>query len=282
MKSSPASQPSTPLLTRRPAAEIRAAAAALSAPDLSREERVHRARRRLKAARSFLRVLRPVLDREGYRFLTEELRAAKDVLSYARDADVAALTAANLATRAVRRSGDSRSAARAVMPLAALRDRLVERAEDAHADTIPPEEVAGALVLLAKEAEQITEGLALSATPILKATTRAARAARKARRRADRTLRDQDLHDWRKAVKHQAVLAGLVGPTELAEQLDQLGDILGADHDLAMLAAVLHNEKHLISGKPGRRAVKRFLERRRARLQHQAFRLGRRVEHGIR
>lgn len=278
MKSSPASAPSTPLLTRRPAAEIRAAAAALSAPDLSREERVHRARRRLKSARSFLRVLRSVIDRDGYRYLIEELRAAKDVLSYARDADVAAATAADLAARAVRRSGHSRSAARAVMPLAALRDRLVVRAEDAHAETIPPEEVAVALVLLAREAERITDGLALPAAPILKATEKAARAVRRARRRAARTGRDRDLHDWRKAVKHQAVLAGLVGPAELAEQLDHLGDLLGTDHDLAMLDAVLRSEKHLTGGRRPRLAVRTFLGGRRARLQHRAFRLGRRVE----
>ncbi|MGH2341748.1 CHAD domain-containing protein [Segnochrobactraceae bacterium EtOH-i3] len=279
MKSRPATTPSTPLLVRRPAAEIRAAAAALSAPDLTREECVHRARRRLKAARSFLRVLRPVIDRAGYRFLIEELRAAKEVLSYARDADVAAATAADLAARAVRRSGHSSAAARAVMPLAALRDRLVVRAEEAHEETIPPEEVAAALVLLAREAERVTEGLALPAAPILKATRKAARAVRKARRRAARTGRDRDLHAWRKAVKHQAVLAGLVGPAELAEQLDHLGDLLGVDHDLAMLDGVLRSEKHLTQGKRPRRAVRAFLAGRRGRLQHRAFRLGRRVEH---
>jgi hypothetical protein len=61
-------------------------------------------------------------------------------------------------------------------------------------------------------------------------------------RDADRTRATADLHRWRKAVKHlwhlismaEAIVPRRLG--RLADPLDRLAEILGLDHDHAMLA----------------------------------------------
>src|SRR5690606_38620697 len=57
--------------------------------------RIHRARQRLKRARSLLRVLRPALGRPAER-LKDGLAGSARMLSGARDADAAAASARNL------------------------------------------------------------------------------------------------------------------------------------------------------------------------------------------
>ena len=59
-----------------------------------------------------------------------------------------------------------------------------------------------------------------------------------------------DLHDWRKRVKdlwyHERLLAPTCGPTVRghAKELDRLSDLLGDDHDLALLRHELTRRAH--------------------------------------
>jgi hypothetical protein len=100
-------------------------------------------------------------------------------------------------------------------------------------------------------------------------------------RRAFRAATDEPsteaLHEWRKRVKdrlHAARLFAERWPERRARdepRLDRLGDLLGRDHDYAVLAERLPER----SG-PARRLACR-LERKRATLRRRAFKLGARL-----
>ena len=83
--------------------DVAGAREALSGNDASAEERVHRARQRLKRARSLLLVLKPVIGDEAAD-LREALADAARLLAGARDADAAVASARGL--RALVPAGD--------------------------------------------------------------------------------------------------------------------------------------------------------------------------------
>ena len=93
--------------------------------------------------------------------------------------------------------------------------------------------------------------------------------------------RAKDLHAWRKRVKdlwyHERLLAPPCGRTVRghAKELDRLSDLLGDDHDLAVLRQELTDGHG--SGPADVDAVFALLDHRRDELQTQAFALGDRV-----
>jgi CHAD domain-containing protein len=195
-----------------------------------REERIHRARQRLKRARSVLAVLKPALGSSSGEF-KRMLSDAGRLLAGARDADVAAATARGL--RAVVADGD------------AGLDRVVadldQKAEEAHRHTTPVKAVVERLAAVEDKLAGVAadvDGEALLA----RALARFYEEGRKAMRQARSSLATPDLHTWRKAVKHLWHLVRLARkrlPDKIAGMagvLARLGDVLGLDHDHAVLA----------------------------------------------
>lgn len=93
---------------------------------------------------------------------------------------------------------------------------------------------------------------------------------------------DEHLHVWRKQVKYlwyqlqilQPLWPQLIG--ELADQTHKLGDLLGDDHDLAVLRQKIVAKESAVDP-AGRDALLALLDRRRRRLQNKAFILGDRI-----
>lgn len=90
-----------------------------------------------------------------------------------------------------------------------------------------------------------------------------------------------DLHEWRKRVKYlrfqmetlTPIQPGLIGT--LAEELDRLGETLGADHDLAVLAATVERHPDACFDDRQRHLLYSLIDADRSLLQIQARRLGR-------
>lgn len=88
----------------------------------------------------------------------------------------------------------------------------------------------------------------------------------------------ESLHEWRKRVKYLWYHSRLLQPlwpapmTAWQKELDRLGELLGDDHDLAVLAAVLRRE-----GGPAGQELLASVSRRRHELQDEARVLGMRV-----
>ena len=88
-------------------------------------------------------------------------------------------------------------------------------------------------------------------------------------------------HEWRKRVKDLRYGAEILGLRPLAHRADELGEVLGEEHDLAVLAALLPPPGRApFKGKRGKRARKALLKRiarRRRRLRKRALRKGERL-----
>ena len=101
--------------------------------------------------------------------------------------------------------------------------------------------------------------------------------------RAKRDPTDANLHEWRKRVKylwyHMRILR-IAWPAllpALADAIHDLADLLGDDHDLAVLHATLRDEPQLAPDKETAQALIGLLKQRRRELQMQAWPLGTRV-----
>jgi CHAD domain-containing protein len=231
---------------------------------------VHEARKDVKKARALLRLYRRGLRGSAYRRENRALRNAGRELSLLRDAHVLRHTVDAVAERFAGR-----------LPAGAfdaLRDRL--GADDVSAGEVA-RAVEGARGRLARSLIRVDGWDARGADPaaLRKELGRTYARGARAMERAARQRSDEALHEWRKRVKdlrYQQELIRPAWPDLLAAQAKaakELGELLGDDHDLAVL------EQR--AGAAGDIAqlddVLELVAHRRRELQEDAFRLGRRV-----
>jgi CHAD domain-containing protein len=232
---------------------------------------IHEARKDVKKARALLRLFRRPLVGSAYRRENRALRNAGRELSVLRDAHVLRHTIDAVAERFAGR-----------LPAGAfdaLRARL-------GAGEIPAEEVAQAVDAargrLARSLVRVDRWDAHGADPVAlrKALGRTYARGARAMARAARERSDEALHEWRKRVKdlrYQQQLIRPAWPDLLAAQAGaakQLGELLGDDHDLA----VLEQRSRAAAGDIAQLDdVLELVAHRRRELQEEAFRLGRRV-----
>ena len=209
--------------------ELVAAIARLRGQDGSPDQRVHAARKSIKRARALLRLLRSSMRKDQYRADNVALGDAARGLSAARDAAVAIATFDQLITQP-----DTL--------LAAVRQGLVARSSDAGAAPDQPTLLAAADALETLRPQLLADLGELSWDVIQAGLAASYAGGRAAMRAAFAEPHDEAFHQWRKRAKdlwYQAqVLEGSCAPQlrALSEMLAELGDRLGEDHDLAVLA----------------------------------------------
>jgi CHAD domain-containing protein len=230
-------------------------------------EDVHDTRKRIKRARSALRVLRPALDDDAFSGCDRLLRAAGRSLSTARDAAVLAQTSARLRARLEGASPPkiNEERRRHNLPGASTADaarahRNLRRAAATLAGARLQRR--GWIPLGSGVRVVYKHGRRIAADVKREATTEA-------------------LHAWRRHAKrywHVLEIFEVVNPTRLAPIIGnarRLSDLLGEDHDLAMLAERIRSRR----GRPQTRdvALLSAIEERRARLGRRASRIGSKV-----
>lgn len=252
---------------------------------------VHETRKAIKRVRTLQRLRRDASPRKHREHRKTVLREAARALSGARDARVALDTLEGLISRNRRVLGSSTG-------VSALRSALLR--EHAAAERLLEESGARerAVRLLRAVRAQFAE------EPPAKASRRQARIVggdlqriyaqgRQAMRRARRRRGIAEMHQWRKRVKdlrHAAeALERLPAdareakkPTAkhdrlgcLARDADRLGEALGEEHDLALLAERVRAEDEIFRGdSASRKALLRIIARRRKRLRRRAFKAG--------
>jgi CHAD domain-containing protein len=216
-------------------------------PDI--HEGVHNARKAFKKERGLLRLARYDLEKGVYKELNAWFRDAKNRLASARDAEAMIETFDQLAERYPSIS-ESES-------LRAVRESLVERREaitsDDEALTQTAHELSRELADFSDRTKQWEfsrggfDGLA-------RGLERVYRQGREAMKKAYQDPSDERFHDWRKRVKdywyHSRLLRN-VWPEmmkPLVDELKQLSDLLGDDHDLAVLQATLAADRDKLQG----------------------------------
>ena len=219
----------------RLAADDLAAARRELTGDAARAKRVHSVRQRLKRVRTLLRVFEAGPN-EAARAARRTLNGIARMLAGARDADVAAASARELAATAPRAAelGFDRIVA-----------DLEQEALRAHRDRTPLAEIDRLLAALADQVAALADDLPDGPALLDRRLDRAYRRGRRWMRRAGVSLATADLHSWRKNVKDLWHLLSLTRGRisrkgqKLAPVLERLASLLGLDHDHAVLAEKL-------------------------------------------
>ena len=231
--------------------------------DSSPEAAVHSARKDMKRLRALLRLVRGEVGDKVYRRESTAFRDAGRELSGVRDADVmiATLRSLELADREV---GPLRQA------LEAHRIRTAAGTREQAA--------AGAIDMLSEARGRVadwplaTDGFGAFEDGLL----RVYRQGRRNMRAACKEPTSENLHEWRKRAKdlwyHLTLLEEAWPPVmrALADEAHELSDRLGDDHDLAVLV-------EWARGHADADAIEAAAERRRLRLQGEAFAYGARL-----
>ncbi|HEX3910148.1 MAG TPA: CHAD domain-containing protein [Solirubrobacteraceae bacterium] len=270
----------------------------------SPEQRVHEARKSLKRLRALMRLLRDELGEQVYERESALLRDTGRRLARARDAAVLLATLEGM----IARDPDRLAARRGVLRLRArLQHERDGAAELALADSATQ---AGALADLRAMRVRVStwrldeQGGIEAIEPALE---RLYRKGRKRMRRAAKARggrrRTRTMHEWRKRVKdlryaaemldrssaeqeakatRKAKSADLRFAKRTAKCADDLGELLGEEHDLATLAARVRAEAKAgrASGAPGRGTRKLLLKliaKRRGKLRKRALQDGERL-----
>jgi CHAD domain-containing protein len=235
----------------------------------------HEARKDLKKVRSLLRLIRGCVPAKVYRAENARLRETARSLAGARDADVLVQTTERLAERHAGR-----------LPSAAferLRAHFAAQAERSRADAGTGDELAlGALDTAARASDAWpVKRCDIDALP--RGAVRAYRRGRRDLTRAERDPTTENLHEWRKRVKdlwYHARLLEEAWPRMLkaqAKEAHKLADLLGDDHDLAVLAAQLDDGGPAVAVVLDEATLRELIARDRAELQTRALRVGRRL-----
>ncbi len=234
------------------------------------EQRIHRLRQQLKRMRTLLRVFEPAFGDKAID-ARHAVGGIARLLAAARDADVAAASARAIAEATADTEQDLGF------------DRVVEvldvEAAMAHRKNTPLVEVRRRLTGVAAVVSTFStdfDGRELYDA----ALKRTYRRGQRAMRQAQTSLATPDLHHWRAEVKRLWNLMRLARRQlpgqgrRLATRLDRLGELLGLDHDHAMLA-----EKLALSpaGDPALLRQLSVIAERRRDLEAQAFRLGAKI-----
>jgi CHAD domain-containing protein len=243
--------------------------------ELGPDEAAHDARKRTKKVRALLRLARPELGDKAYRRENSALRDAARLLSPVRDAWVLVEALDDLVT-----PPDEDLSAEAVAGF-----RAVLTAE--HRELQTGQEENGALFQAAEGFEKVLAGV--SRWPMKnhgwgsldEGLEDVFRRGRQAMDRARSKGRADDFHEWRKQVKylrHQFGLLREVWPDVLEameDTADELGERLGADHDLAVLRERVEAEPSLAPDV--RKALLRRIVTRRKEHQRESLVLGQRL-----
>jgi CHAD domain-containing protein len=247
-------------------------------PKRKTAEAVHEARKRLKRLRASVRVSRDALGERTYQRENSVFRDAGRALSATRDSKVLIETLDELEGR-FRAELDPGA-------IAALSSRL----EDEHSRATEslkqdPAVIDGVLDTLRK-ARRRTASWRFDSDGFEALGPGVRRIYRRGRRRmraAEAEPSTENFHEWRKRTKdlwHALQIVRPAAPKRLkamARQAHDLSDLLGDDHDLAVLRDYVEAHRALLDDQASQDALLGLIDRRRKTLEAEALALGRRL-----
>jgi CHAD domain-containing protein len=266
----------------------------------SNERTVHETRKAIKRLRALLRLLRPALGEPRFEHENRALRDAGRHLAGTRDAQVMLDTLDAIVARHPKRLARSAAVERLRALLVAEREAIAELACDRPS---PLELTREDLVALRARVDRWKlEDADLSA--MLTGLRRVYATGRRRHARARRIDNTTAMHAWRKRVKDLRYATELLGSettklresggrgggahdrldhhtralAKLARRADRLGELLGEEHDLALLTERVRMAREAFDGERATYAdLLRLIARRRKRLRRRALERGRRL-----
>ncbi len=230
-------------------------------------ENIHEARTRIKRLRALLRLIRGSIDKDSFKQIDRWARDTARQLSTLRDSHVMLETLEQLRDRD-----------QPTKSMMALRDHLAHQKTQAHSETFQGSDtVQVCLELLGKSRVAIDDwDLPSDFSAVAKGLRETYRRGRRTFHLCRKEPSTANLHDWRKRVKYLLYQLEILDPLwprilrAMACELAEVGDTLGMDHDLAILAG-----KAVELEECGE--IIQAAEIQRAKLQKAAFRIGGRI-----
>ncbi len=232
---------------------------------------IHEARKSFKKLGSLLRLVRSRIGQENFKRENGWLRLVGHRLAGARDAQVRAATLDDLLDGG---AGDE-----------VLREMLAGFEAEASAagdEAAEGDAVAATRLVLRETLDRIDDWADAEWSDARDGLQRAYRRGRALMAECAESGSDEELHDWRKRVKdlwYQLRLLRLLWPPvmkTLASEVHELANLLGDDHDLAVLRDTIQAEPERHGEKAVAEALMR-IDRRRAQLQAAVWQLGARL-----
>lgn len=240
------------------------------------DEGVHAARKKMKRLRAILRLVRDDLGQRIYRHENVVLRDTARTIGAVRDARVLIITLRSLR--------DDYAGILDPGAFAETERWLVDRHRHLAAKTTEGVLTDAVANLEAARARFTSFDLAAVVTDDFEAiapgVARVYRRGHRALRRSESTRSVEDLHEWRKRAKYlwyqmealEPIQPHLIG--SMAHELERLGELLGVDHDLAVLAGTVTGDPGICPDERERSLLLAAIGERRHRLQDAAFRIG--------
>jgi CHAD domain-containing protein len=237
---------------------------------------IHGARKKMKRLRGLIRLVRDPIGHRVYREENAVLRDTARNLAGIRDALVLVETLRDIRTT----YADLLDEVTFVKPEAWLARRHEERRE-----SVTGAVVLGAVVNLATARARylsfpIEEAVTDDFDAIARGVRRVYGRGHRGFGRAVATRRLEDLHEWRKRVKYLRYQMEALAPIQptligsMAHELDELGEELGSDHDLAVLAETIMEHPESCRDERERWMLIALIHERRTGLQNGALRRG--------
>lgn len=272
----------TAQLRRAILAQLERAIDALEAGD---PDAIHEMRKALKRTRALLRLVRGEFGAPGFKRENAALRECSRRLADARDAQVMLATLEDLLERQPKKlasvpvvrlkahlHGELERSELAIAATGETRQRVLGQLREIHERIQAWEPRDGAFELIEGELETIYR--------------RGRTSFRRARKRTDA----DSMHAWRRRVKDLRYVAEALGAKEaqptkrlrrverVAERAKEVGELIGEEHDLVLLADRVRDRRALFEGHGrSRKTLMREIKRRRRRLRRQALRGGERL-----
>jgi CHAD domain-containing protein len=243
----------------------------------SRDEAVHEVRKSLKKLRALLRLVRPAIGNATYRAENVGFRDVARPLTEVRDAKILIETLDGLIAHFKehvkgRSFDDVRKALQA--NLRAVRKRVLEE-QDAFG-------VTAEVLRRARERVKDWADVPNRWSSLGRGLQDVYRQARDAFGGANADPTVETLHEWRKQAKYLRYQLEVLRPLwperlgELAGEADCMGELLGDDHDLAVLRQALTDDAAGPGDEGDREALLALIDRRRSELRQEAQLLGNR------
>jgi CHAD domain-containing protein len=241
----------------------------------SRDEAVHEVRKCGKKLRALLRLVRPAIGNRNYQCENTAFRDAARPLTEVRDAKVLIETLDNLAKHFAAQVRDQ--------PFAGVRKQLLLHLREVRKRVLDDEQTFAAVTTAVQDALKRLDNWAEVPdrwSSVGDGVQQVYRQARQAFKDVTAEATVTTLHEWRKQVKYlryQLEILRTLWPEEiepLAGQTAHLGELLGEDHDLAVLRQTLTDDPARFGDEKALEMLFALIDRRRKELQEEGMQLG--------
>ena len=244
----------------------------------SRDAAVHEARKCFKRLRALLRLVRPAISVRTYQEENTAFRDAARPLTAVRDAKILVESLDKLSQHFAKRIRGQ--------PFAPIRKELMAYQREVRTRVLDKEHAFATVETAVRDTcARLDDWVTVPDrwSSVGRGVRQVYRQARRALAEASAEPTVEHLHEWRRHVKYLRYQLAVLRPVwpemmePLVEQADHLGELLGEDHDFAVLHQMMTADPERFGSEDARELLFALIDRRRKELEEEAMLLGQRL-----